>query len=188
MQSFEEKFTEDIIKNNYKKQLIRDVQELFQSVQIQCKKSDSHIFHAAILDFDKDESYHDFRYLVFTLKHYKTDYYEINGFYSPSNDKIYYAYLHHCTTNKTLDIIDNYVLHPEMKRKGIGSIGMSCIKQLADKLSCTQITGTKRPVPNTQEEMDKLTRFYAKNGFAQSSTLNNISFDMSTYRTGEKNK
>ncbi len=185
MQNFEEQFIEDIIKNNYKKQLIRDVQKLFQSVQIQCNKSNSYIFQAAILDFDKEENYHDFRYFVFTLKHYQNNYYEINGFYSPSNSKIYYAYLHHYETSNTLDIVDNYVMYPEMKGKGIGSIGMDCIKQLASKLNCIKIIGAKRPVPNTKEEMDKLTRFYAKNGFTQSDASNKILFDMSTYRTSE---
>lgn len=70
-----------------------------------------------------------------------------------------------------------------MRNKGVGSIGMDCIKQFADKLGCIKIIGIKQPIPNTHEEMDKLTKFYAKNCFIQRNTSNKISFDMSAYKT-----
>lgn len=96
--------------------------------------------------------------------------YEICGYLSYTSNirkpKIYYADLTHYNDTNMLWIQDNYITSPNMKNKGIGSAGMSCIKNLAVQLNCEKIQG-KAQVTNVinKNEMDKLISFYSKNGF-----------------------
>lgn len=178
------------IKDNYSlygKYLYTDFCKLLNEVKQKCVHSytQSEIFSIVILNLSKDINYKDYQCIIFTIEITCRNEYRIRGYLTPSGNQEYFADLTYHKDDEWLEIVDNYVKQPKMRHKGIGSIGMSCIKQLADKLNCTQIAGTKRPVPNTQEEMDKLTRFYAKNGFIQSGASNKILFDISTYDTSE---
>lgn len=71
--------------------------------------------------------------------------YEICGYLSYTSNirkpKIYYADLTHYNDTNILWIQDNYITSPNMKNKGIGSAGMSCIKNLAVQLNCEKIQG-----------------------------------------------
>lgn len=63
-------------------------------------------------------------------------------------------------------ILEDNVVSPGFRRQGIGSQGLDFIKQLVVSSSpCTILAGVKHPIPNTQDEMDKLTEFYRHNGF-----------------------
>jgi len=64
-------------------------------------------------------------------------------------------------------ILRENVVDPQHRGQGIGSLGLTYIKDFCESQNCAIITGFKHPVPNTQEEMDKLTRFYTKNEFEQ---------------------
>ena len=64
-------------------------------------------------------------------------------------------------------ILTDNVVDEKSRGKGIGSLGMTYIKDFCKAEKCICIDGFKRPVPNTEEEMIKLTHFYIKNGFEQ---------------------
>ena len=62
---------------------------------------------------------------------------------------------------------DNFVNRDEIKCEGIGSAGMSIIKELAKHLHCTLINRTKKTEDDTPEEIANLTAFYHAHGFDQ---------------------
>ena len=174
----------------YGKYLYYDFCKVINDIKQKCIHSYTHseIFSISIFNLSKNASYNDYQCIIFTIETVRKNEYRMRGYLTPSGNQEYFADLTFHEDDGWLEIADNYVKRPEMRNKGVGSIGMDCIKQFADKLGCIKIIGTKQPIPNTQEEMDKLMKFYAKNGFTQSNTSSKISFDMSTYRTGEKNK
>lgn len=67
------------------------------------------------------------------------------------------------STKKAI-LLDNVVLL-QYRGQGIGSLGLDYIKYFCKTQKCICISGHKNPIPNTPEEMAKLTAFYAKNGF-----------------------
>ena len=78
----------------------------------------------------------------------------------------YYADFCFYSETKTAYLGDN-TLDPYYRNRGIGSLGLDYIKSFLRALGCTTLTGTKHPIPNTPDEMAKLTAFYEKNGFQQ---------------------
>lgn len=77
----------------------------------------------------------------------------------------------------TLWIQDNYVKSSEMHNKGIGSLGMECIKELAKQLNCTKIQGKAQPRNiNDKDELQKLINFYRKNGFVYTEETRTVTF------------
>ena len=62
------------------------------------------------------------------------------------------------------NLVDNRV-DKDKHRQGIGSLGLTYIKNILQDFGCKELSGHKNPIPNTPEEMAKLTAFYAKNGF-----------------------
>ena len=62
---------------------------------------------------------------------------------------------------------------------GIGSAGISMVKEIAKLLHCTQICAKRFPLGN--QDSDLLWRFYDKAGFAQNEDNNLINFRMSNY-------
>ena len=63
-------------------------------------------------------------------------------------------------------ILEDNVVSPGFRRQGIGSQGLDFIKYLVVSSSpCTILAGVKHPIPNTLDEMNKLTEFYQHNGF-----------------------
>ena len=49
--------------------------------------------------------------------------------------------------------------------------------------NCSCIYGRKVPLKDTEEEMDKLTYFYRKNGFANAADGEHILYDMYQYKS-----
>lgn len=82
------------------------------------------------------------------------------------NTTIYYAYIDIDYDTGKVILIDN-VVNPGYRNHGIGSRGLDYIKDFCKSQGCKCITGKKQPVPNTEEELTKLTHFYDKNGFEQ---------------------
>lgn len=78
----------------------------------------------------------------------------------------YYADFNFYIDTKTAYLGDN-VLDPYYRNRGIGSLGLDYIKSFLRALDCKTLTGIKHPIPNTSDEMAKLTAFYKKNGFQQ---------------------
>lgn len=82
----------------------------------------------------------------------------------------------------TLEIIENRTQNECDYNKGIGSLGLTVIKNLAKTLHCTAIKGNR--VPLKQEKEEDLKRFYDKNQFQQEESSNEIFFDMTSYKCG----
>lgn len=80
-----------------------------------------------------------------------------------------------------LKLGDNIVLFDNLKRRRIGTAGMSIIKELAKQLHCTEIYGKRVAIPNTPEERAKLDSFYRSNGFLQDEESGSILFRMDQY-------
>lgn len=81
-----------------------------------------------------------------------------------------------------LELIDNRIPRKDLRREGIGSAGMSIIKELAKHLHCTLITGQKEAEEDTPKSLAELTAFYDAHGFDQDDHSNCISFDMKNYK------
>ena len=82
------------------------------------------------------------------------------------NTTIYYAEIDIDYDTMEATLVDN-VVKPGYQNCGIGSRGLDYIKDFCKSQGCKCITGKKQPVPNTEEELAKLTHFYDKNGFEQ---------------------
>lgn len=80
--------------------------------------------------------------------------------------RVYVAYVNFSYADSMARLDDN-VVDPYYRNRGIGSLGLDYIKSFLRALGCTTLTGTKHPIPNTPDEMAKLTAFYEKNGFQQ---------------------
>lgn len=93
----------------------------------------------------------------------------------PSHLKDYYAELSFNTVSKKAFLYDNYV-SDNCLRLGIGSAGLTYIKDTLRKMDCKSISGVKQTSGNTKEELAVLTSFYAKNGF-QNLENNRILFE-----------
>lgn len=76
----------------------------------------------------------------------------------------YYADITYCPTTNVANLVDNRV-DKDKHRQGIGSLGLTYIKNILQDFGCKELSGHKNPIPNTPEEMAKLTAFYVKNGF-----------------------
>ena len=85
------------------------------------------------------------------------------------------------TMTSSLYIVDNQVLDPNAKHKGVGTAGIFVMKEIAKRLRCEKITGRRMAQPDTPEERAKLIAFYTKNGFSQNEENENILFDMRDY-------
>lgn len=96
------------------------------------------------------------------------------GFYISST--IYEAEIRIDYDNGAAWLSDNTVKE-NFQNQGIGSLGLNYIKDFCKSQGCKCITGKKQPVPNTKEELDKLTHFYDKNRFEQFSN-NQIKFNL----------
>lgn len=83
---------------------------------------------------------------------------------------------------------ENGVDLTEYWNKGIGSVGLDIIKELAKLLHCSCIYGRKVPLRNTEEEMDKLTHFCRKNGFVNAADGEHILYDMHQYKSRYEKK
>lgn len=100
---------------------------------------------------------------------------DMNQSHAAYNADVYQRVSNLVETN-TMHIEDNQVLCEDIKRKGVGSAGLTILKDLAKRLHCTQIDGTKVAKPDTPAERAKLTAFYAKNGFSQTEGEDRISY------------
>ena len=101
----------------------------------------------------------------------KIDTFHIRGFVCSdigfSDDgQAYVAYVNFSYDNKIAYLEDN-IVDPYYRNRGIGSLGLDYIKSFLRTLDCKTLTGIKHPIPNTPDEMAKLTAFYKKNGFQQ---------------------
>lgn len=76
----------------------------------------------------------------------------------------YYADIDYNTKTNEARLVDNFVKE-NVRRIGLGSLGLTYIKQFLKTIGCREISGVKHPIPNSHEEMAKLTAFYQKNGF-----------------------
>lgn len=92
------------------------------------------------------------------------------------NSTIYEAEIRIDYDNGAAWLSDNTVKE-NFQNQGIGSLGLDYIKDFCKSQGCKCITGKKQPVPNTKEELDKLTHFYDKNRFEQFSN-NQIKFNL----------
>lgn len=92
------------------------------------------------------------------------------------NSTIYEAEIRIDYDNGAAWLSDNTVKE-NFQNQGIGSLGLNYIKDFCKSQGCKCITGKKQPVPNTKEELDKLTHFYDKNRFEQFSN-NQIKFNL----------
>ena len=82
------------------------------------------------------------------------------------NSAIYEAEISIDYDDGTAWLTDNTVKE-DFQNQGIGSRGLDYIKDFCKSQGCKCITGKKQPVPNTAEELAKLTHFYDTNGFEQ---------------------
>lgn len=100
--------------------------------------------------------------------------YTICGFME-HGQRVYEAYVEHVVTiNSNFAILrDNYVTDRIYENQGIGSAGLFYVHQLAKQLHCSYIEGVKHPVKvredEREDEMNRLSYFYQKNGYKQES-------------------
>lgn len=94
----------------------------------------------------------------------------------------------------TLVLTENRV-NTEIRRKGVGSAGLTMIKELAKHLRCSEVTGTKRvetfkfeTEEEVAEEYEHLTAFYAANGFEQEEGSRKITYNMRRYKEETEQK
>lgn len=103
--------------------------------------------------------------------------YTINGYLSNNINcfRSYYTDLTHYVQCQKLWIDDNVICDKDLRRHGIGSAGLDCIKDLARQLGCKTISG-KAQVPNMfdTEELEHLLAFYRKNGFVETDAQKHI--------------
>lgn len=87
----------------------------------------------------------------------------------------YFADLTFEITDNRLLICDNYIKDPQNRGKGIGSFGLTYIKNIASILKCKEIYG-KAQLPDSSDEkgLERLLTFYKKNGFIETDTKNHI--------------
>lgn len=141
-------------------------------------------------------------YIGFLLNNRFTDKPERNydftiyGFLScdPHHTPVYRAHLKEQLSERPIGITkqlflsENGIDLTEYWNKGIGSVGLDIIKELAKHLHCSCIYGRKVPLKDTEEEMDKLTHFYRKNGFANAADGEHILYDMHQYKSRYEKK
>lgn len=109
----------------------------------------------------------------------------------PKHSKIYKASLNQHLSEYPLNIenyleIGDHCVEDIVQRRGIGSSGLTTIKELAKHLHCSYISGKKYPLRDTKEEMAKLTAYYKKNGFVDTGKDDGIRFDMSGYEAKQR--
>lgn len=76
----------------------------------------------------------------------------------------YFADIDYFSDTKKPKLVDNQV-DPCVRRQGIGSLGLTYVKDVLQNFGCKELSGHKNPIPNTAEEMKILTLFYENNGF-----------------------
>lgn len=101
-----------------------------------------------------------------------------------SLSKVYYA--HVCQVMEPVPYngrsrlrLTDHKTTAEARGNGIGSAGISIIKELAFQLHCSEIYGRREP--DTPEDLEKLRRFYARHEFALDEDNGMITFDMKGY-------
>lgn len=127
--------------------------------------------------------------------HYQYDLYGYSYRHMKECEPVYKAYFKQYDDPAYAEIkkhlyIQDHMMRNEMKGKGIGSVGMDMAKELAKHLRCAYISGERKANPNTEEEREKLYRFYEKNGFQQSQNKDDlyIKYDMKLYEEEKEQK
>lgn len=159
-----------------KRRLVESVKRLLQRICSKCQNENYDIFSWKVIDLSNDQMSHNFQCIIFTLKNFN-NFYEIRGYISSFQFFEYYADVTYHSYKNYLWIQDNYVKSSEMHNKGIGSLGMECIKELAKQLNCTKIQGKVQPKNiNDKDELQKLINFYRKNSFVYTEETHIVTF------------